>query len=261
MKARVARGDLGRILLVTGSYTQDWLLSPDDYNWRIEPDGGTNLRALADIGTHWMDLAQFLVGQPIESVSADLATFHPQRRRPIGRSETFQGPVNAGDSELVPVTTEDFGGVLFRMLGGIRGAFHVSQVASGRKNRLSIEISGTESSLAWDSESPEVLWLGHRGRPNEQLLRDPALLSSNAGHTSHYPGGHAEGFPDTFKQLYLAVYGWLGEGAAEEPPFPTFADGDRELRLCEAIAKSSSGGCWVTVAQATDDSTSQPTTM
>ena len=82
IRARVARGDLGRVLSVTGSYTQDWLLKPDDYNWRVEPDGGTNLRAVADIGTHWMDLAQFVVGRPIRSVLADLATFHTERRRP-----------------------------------------------------------------------------------------------------------------------------------------------------------------------------------
>ena len=94
-RPRGRAGDLGRVLSVTGSYTQDWLLSPDDYNWRVEPDGGTNLRAVADIGTHWMDLAQFVVGRPIRSLIADLATFHPIRHRPVGPSETFSGPGGA----------------------------------------------------------------------------------------------------------------------------------------------------------------------
>ena len=136
MRDRVARGDLGRILSVNGSYTQDWLLLPDDYNWRVEPDGGTNLRAVADIGTHWMDLAQFVLARPIRSVLADLATFHPVRHRPVGPSETFTGPGRSGETRAVPITTEDHAAVLLRLEDGVRGVFHVSQVTAGRKNRL-----------------------------------------------------------------------------------------------------------------------------
>ena len=76
IRARVAKGDFGRILSVTGSYTQDWLLYPEDYNWRVEGDGGTNLRAVADIGTHWMDLAQFVVGRPIDRGGDDQPASH-----------------------------------------------------------------------------------------------------------------------------------------------------------------------------------------
>jgi predicted dehydrogenase len=248
MRARVARGDLGRILSVTGSYTQDWLLRPDDYNWRVEPDGGTNLRAMADIGTHWMDLAQFVAGRPIEALCADLATFHPRRRRPTGPTETFAGPGGPGATEEVAVTTDDYGAVLLRLDGDARGMFHASQMVAGRKNRLTLEVAGTEGSLAWDSEHPELLRLGRRGGPNSLLERDPALLSPEAAGTSHYPGGHAEGFPDTFKQLALAVYGWLASGRPGPPPFPTFADGNREVCLCEAIARSATGEGWVAVA-------------
>ena len=247
MRQRVARGDLGRVLSVSGSYTQDWLLDPRDYNWRVEPDGGTNLRAVADIGTHWMDLAQFVVGRPIRAVMADLATFHRERYRPVGPSETFAGPAGPGATRPVPVTTEDHGAVLFRMAGDVRGLFHVSQVTAGRKNRLCLEVAGTEASMAWDSESPDHLWIGRRGAPNELLSRDPALLDGPAAAISHYPGGHVEGFPDTFKQLALAVYRWVDAGAQGPPAFPTFDDGHREVVLCEAIARSARDGAWAEV--------------
>ena len=242
MKARVARGDIGELLSVTGSYSQDWLLLPTDYNWRVEPDGATNLRAVADIGTHWMDLAQFVTGRKIERVIADLATFHPERRKPIGGSETFTGSAAAARAtEPVKIVTEDYGAILMRFGGDARGVYHVTQCQAGRKNRLAIEVSGTESSLVWDSESPNRLWIGRRGRSSELFERDPGLMDPSAAAISHYPGGHAEGFPDAFKQLALALYGWIVAGATGPAPFPTFADGDREVKLCEAIARSGAG--------------------
>ncbi len=254
IRERIASGDLGRVLSVTGSYVQDWLLYPEDFNWRVEPDGGTNLRAVADIGTHWMDLAQFLIGMPIRAVNADLATFHPRRFKPVGPTDTFQGATGASGprpTEAVEVRTEDHGAVLLRFDAGARGAFHVSQVTAGRKNRLTIEIAATEAAVAWDSESPNQLWIGSRRGPNQLLERDPALLHPDAAAISHYPGGHAEGFPDTFKQLYLDVYSWIVEGrkAGRKPTFPTFADGDWEVGLCEAIARSAAESRWVSMSE------------
>ncbi len=250
IRERVLRGDLGRLLSVTGSYVQDWLLYPEDYNWRVEPGGPANLRAIADIGTHWMDLAQYVTGQPIRAVCSDLATFHPRRMRPVGSSETFTSLSEsaAKAAKEVEVTTDDYGAVLLRFEGGSRGLFHVSQMTAGRKNRLTLEIAGTEGSVAWDSESPNGLWLGSRKAPNQVLERDPGLLSSGARSITHYPGGHAEGFPDTFKQLYLDVYRFITGGAQPGPPsFPSFADGDREVRLCSAIAQSARERRWVQV--------------
>jgi predicted dehydrogenase len=244
MRARVARGDLGRILSVTGCYTQDWLLYPTDYNWRVEPDGGTNLRTVGDIGTHWMDLAQYVVDQPIVKVCADIATFHSERMRPKGPSETFGGTGAAAATERALVTTEDYASVLVHFSGGARGVYHVTQMLAGRKNRILLEVAGTEGSLAWDGESPNLLWLGHRRGPNSILHRDPALLDPSVSPAAHYPGGHAEGFPDTFKQLYLTFYGWIEAGMPDPPPCPTFADGDDEVRLCEAIARSAKESRW-----------------
>jgi predicted dehydrogenase len=253
MRERIASGSLGRVLSVTGSYVQDWLLYREDYNWRVEPDGRTNLRAVADIGTHWMDLAQFLIAAPIRAVNADLATFHPCRLRPGSSSDTFGGSSSVRTptaTKEVEITTDDHAAVLLQFAGGARGAFHVSQVTAGRKNRLTIEIAATEGALFWDSELPNRLWIGSRKGPNQVLERDPALLTEPAASLCHYPGGHAEGFPDTFKQLYLDVYGWIvsGRPAGRAPPFPSLLDGDHEARLCEAIAESASAGQWATVS-------------
>lgn len=249
MRARVARGDLGELIAVTGSYTQDWLLRPDDFNWRVLPDGGSNLRAVADVGTHWMDLAQFVTGRSIISVLADAQTVHPRRLRPRGVSDTFKDPrasepAGPSDADWVEITTEDFAAVLLRFQGAARGVFHVSQVHAGRKNRLLIELAGTEASMTWDSESPELLTIGHRGRTSEILLRDPALLHPRV--ECHYPGGHAEGFPDSFKYLFSNVYHAIAVDDDElRGCYPTFEDGHREVRLCEAIAESFRTRTWV----------------
>jgi predicted dehydrogenase len=257
LRERIASGALGRVFSVTGSYVQDWLLYPDDYNWRVEPDGQTNLRAVADIGTHWMDLAQFVIGSPIRAVCADLATFHPRRRKPVGPSGTFGG---SGDhagpkaAQDVAIVTDDHAAVLLRFDGGARGVFHVSQVTAGRKNRLTLEVAASGGAAFWDSESPDQLWLGSRNGPNHIVERDPALLGPVAASISHYPGGHAEGFADTFKQLFLAVYGWIVDHDASGPhTYPTFADGHHEVCLCEAIATSAATGAWVTVDNGNTD--------
>ena len=190
IRERVLRGDLGRVLAVTGSYVQDWLLDPRDFNWRVEPGGPANLRAVADIGTHWMDLAQYITGRPIRAVLADLATFHPQRFRPTGPNETFSAASNKPVSivEPVAITTDDYGAVLLRFDGGARGLYHVSQVTAGRKNRLMIEIAGSEGSAAWDSESPNQLWLGSQKGPNQLLEPRPGFALSGGQVDHPLPG-------------------------------------------------------------------------
>ena len=178
MRAPRPSGDIGKLLSVTGSYTQDWLLQVTDYNWRVEPDGHTNLRAVADVGTHWMDLAQFVTGLKIERVIADLATFHPERRKPIGGAETFTGPAaSARPTEPVTIVTEDYGAILMQFAHDVRGVYHVTQCTAGRKNRLALEISGTEGSLVWDSQEPELA-LDRPPRPLQRLFeRDPGLMA------------------------------------------------------------------------------------
>jgi predicted dehydrogenase len=204
---------------------------------------------VADIGTHWLDLIHAITGLEVEAVCADLSTVHPVRQRPKGEVQTFKGKEQApAETEPIDITTDDYGCVLLRFRGGGRGCVWVSQVTAGRKNCLRYEIAGSQSALAWCSEQPNELWIGHRDGPNETLIRDPALLSSAAGAYSSYPGGHNEGFPDTFKQLYRAFYDYIAAGDFGAPaPFPTFADGHREILLCEAVLRSHRDGGWVSL--------------
>jgi predicted dehydrogenase len=204
---------------------------------------------VADIGTHWLDLITSVTGLEAEAVCADLATFLPTRHRPKGSVETFQGKLDGPrETEPVAVTTEDYGAVLLRFRGGASGCLAVSQVTAGRKNCIRFEIAGTRAALAWDSERPNELWVGRRDRPNELQLRDPALLRPAVRPFANYPGGHNEGFPDTFKQLFRSIYGYIDAGDWQAPrPFPTFADGHREAILCEAVLRSHRERRWVDV--------------
>jgi predicted dehydrogenase len=246
-RQRLRDGLVGQVHHVTGSYFQDWLLLETDFNWRVLPEEGGALRAVADIGTHWLDLVTWMTGLEVESVCADLRTALPVRQKPGGPVETFQGKFGAaGQAEPVAITTEDYGSILLRFRGGASGCFSVSQVAAGRKNCLRYEISGSRSALAWNSEDPNELWIGHRGRANELLTRDPALLHASVRPYADHPGGHAEGFPDTFKQLFRSVYDYIEAGDYNAPRhFPTFHDGHREVVLCEAILRSQRERRWV----------------
>ncbi|HEY1861154.1 MAG TPA: Gfo/Idh/MocA family oxidoreductase [Gemmataceae bacterium] len=248
-RQRIANGQLGEIYQVTGSYEQDWLLHATDFNWRVLTDEGGALRAVADIGTHWLDLVTWITGLAVENVCADLHTFIPTRQRPKTAVETFQGKLpSSRETERVAVATEDYGSALLHFRGGARGCFSVSQVTAGRKNCLRFEIAGSKASLAWNSERPNELWMGRRDQPNEVVLRDPALLSPSARHWAATPGGHNEGFADTFKQLFRAAYDAIESGErAEFPAYPTFEDGHREVVLCEAILKSHRQRRWVEV--------------
>ena len=203
---------------------------------------------MADIGSHWMDLAQWVTGRRIERVFADLKTALPVRQRPTREAETFAA---AEDVERVDVemTTEDIAHLLFRLEGGCVGAAVMSQVSAGRKNSLRLEVDGSDGALAWDAERNEELWLGHRDRANETMLRNPGLLEAEAQARTTLPGGHAEGYADTFRELYRAVYSAVAEGGMPaEPDFPTFADGHRANVLGDAIVESNDERRWVEVA-------------
>jgi predicted dehydrogenase len=246
-RARVAAGELGEVWNVHGGYLQDWLLYPTDWNWRLEPDKGGELRAIGDIGSHWMDMAQFVSGRRIVEVCADLATTIPVRRRPVGEVETFSSG-GGGERVDAPMTTEDLGHVLVRFDGGARGAFKVSQVSAGRRNHLHFEVDGSAGALAWDAERHEELWIGNRNGPNGVLQRNAALMHEDAASRTALPAGHAEGWVDTFRELYRAVYADVAAGGpAGDPAYPTFADGHRANVLGDAIAVSNRERRWVTV--------------
>jgi len=248
-RAMIRNGEIGEILHITGSYMQDWLLFPTDYNWRVEAGEGGELRAIGDIGTHWLDLLGFVTGLHADSLLADLWTAHPVRQRPVNVStETFTGKLAAGEraTKDVPIQTEDYGSILLKYGNGRRGSMTVSQLAAGRKNCIRFEIAGTKKSLAWNSESPQELWIGDRTGPNSLLMTDPSLLHEEVRPFANYPGGHQEGFPDTFKQLYRAIYADVQAGKPSTSPlYATFEDGHREVVLCEAILESHKKNGWV----------------
>ena len=243
----VHRGDVGELFSVCGSYVQDWLFYDTDYNWRVLAEEGGELRAIADIGTHWLDLIATITHRKVESVCADLSTVYPTRKRPLGEVETFKDATDVKREE-VAISTEDYGCLMMRFEGGGRGCLWVSQVTAGRKNCLRYELSGSKCSLSWCSERPNELWIGHRDRPNENLIRDPSLVSDAASSHISYPGGHNEGFADTFKQNFRAFYGYIAAGDfSAKPTFATFAAGHREILLCEAIIQSHRQNRWVDV--------------
>lgn len=248
-RERYQKGELGDVLHVCGSYSQDWLLFQHDYNWRVLADEGGQLRAVADIGTHWLDLVYSITGLTITAVCADLHTVHTHRLRPRGEIATFAGPAaDLSDREPVEVSTDDFGSIMLRFANGARGVVWVSQVMAGRKNALHFELAGLKSSMVWNSERPNELWIGHRSAPNQLLIRDPSIATPAAASAMSYPGGHNEGYADTFKQCFRSFYRSISDGSFRSaPPFATFADGHREITLCEAVQKSHQTSSWVNI--------------
>jgi predicted dehydrogenase len=250
----VRDGRLGEPRYVTGSYHQDWLLEETDWNWRLVADRQGTLRAVADIGSHWIDLACFVTGRRVTEVLADLHTFVRERNHPLEEVGTFGGHQVAADVERVrePMESDDAAGLLLRLEGGARGVCSVSQVSAGRKNRLSWELNCSKGSLAWVSEEPEYLWVGHRDRPNELASKDPSLMTELGAGVAGFPAGHVEGYPDTFRGLFAAVYADVAAGRpSPDPAYPTFADGHEVALVCEAVAASAASGTWAPVRRTT----------
>lgn len=243
----IANGDLGTVRLVTGRYFQDWLLLEGDWNWRLQPDRGGALRAVGDIGSHWLDLMTFVTGQRVSEVMADLTTFIGTRHEPTSPVDTFSTDRSV-ETVARDIATEDAATILLRFDGGARGAVSISQISPGRKNSLVYEIDGSEAAWSWDSEQPDQAWIGHRDRPNEILIRNPALMGPAGQAASALPGGHVEGFFDTFCAHFRAVYADVVAGAPSlRPGYPTFVDGHDEMLVADAIARSAREGRWVTV--------------
>jgi predicted dehydrogenase len=243
--------ELGKVNVVHGSYLQDWLLFEIDFNWRLAPEVGGKSRAVADIGSHWCDTVQYVTGKRIVEVFADLATVIPVRKKPASHVATFGAQkVQEEMYEDVPIKTEDYASVLVRFDDGTRGVFTVSQVSAGRKNRLSFEINGSKSSAYWNQEEPEKLWIGHRDKPNEILLADPALFAQEARSSIHHPGGHNEGWPDALKNMMLHFYTFIREGKdplRDTPNFATFEDGHISMCITDAILESHEQQKWVKI--------------
>lgn len=246
-RGMVQAGELGDIRLVTGHYHQDWLAKATDWNWRLEPEQGGTLRSVGDIGTHWIDLTSFITGQRITAVMADLSIIIPVRQKPVGPVETFTKTQNSA-SQSRKIETDDAATILLRYGNGARGLMSTSQVSHGRKNSMQWEIAGSAASAAWDSETPDHLWIGHRDQPNQILQSDPALMNQLGAAAASLPGGHVEGFADTFLALFRQVYGDVTK-ALRQPTstYASFEDGHFEMQFCDAVVKSAKSGSWVDV--------------
>jgi predicted dehydrogenase len=247
MRAMCEAGELGEILIVQGAYSQDWLLYDTDWNWRVDKKAGGPSRCMADIGSHWFDMAEHVTGVRVGSLCADLQTFHPTRKQPKHSVETFANKLLGPEDYLeTAVDTEDFGAVIFRMGARTRGSVVASQVSAGRKNRLSIEIYGTRSSVAWDQERPDELWAGHRDTGNQIFVKDPSLLKPAARSYADLPGGHSEGYDDTFKQVFRRFYASIAAPDVA-PEYPQFVDGLRQLTILNAVLDSNRTRDWIDV--------------
>jgi predicted dehydrogenase len=247
MKTMREKGELGDIYSVIGTYLQDWLYLETDYNWRLEPDKSGESRAIADIGSHLMDLIEYISGEKIVAVLADFNTIHKKRKKPLKPIDTYSGKLlKPEDYDEVAINTEDYATVILKLSNGNRGVVTVSQVAAGRKNRLNLEISGSKKALSWCSETPDHIWIGNRDVANQVLLRDPSLVYPESASLISYPGGHIEGFADTSKQLFKEVYEAVRAGKQPDKPlFPTFEDGLREQVICDKIIESNKKESWV----------------
>jgi predicted dehydrogenase len=247
MRHMRAEGDLGELLVIQGTYFQDWLLYDTDWNWRVDATAGGPSRCMADIGSHWFDMTEHLTGLRVTSLCSDLQAFHRTRKKPKGSVETFATKMlNSDDYMQTAIDTEDFGAVIFRMGTRTRGNMSASQVSAGRKNRFNIEVYGTEASVAWSQERPDELWVGHRDKGNEIFIKDPSLLKPGARGYADLPGGHSEGYDDTFKQVFRRFYMSITDpgGTCD---YPQFADGLRQLVILNAVLESNRKQGWIDV--------------
>lgn len=240
-RAMVCAGDVGDLRLLHGHYLQDWLTSSNDVNWRVDAAQGGMSRAFADIGSHWCDLVQFVTGSRITRVLARTKTVVPERAAVASR-ESFTAV--GDDVETRPVGTEDVATVLFETAAGVLGSVVVSQISHGRKNRLWLEIDGSTSTLAFDQEHPEELWVGGRSG-SRTISRDPAILAPAAARYATLPAGHPQGYGDCFDAFvadtYAAVHGDKPDG------LPVLSDGVAAVALTDAVVRSARTSNWVEV--------------
>ena len=244
IKTRIRRGELGDVRVITGQYQQDWLMYDTDYSWRLEPEIAGASCAVADIGSHFMDIVQHVTGHKIVSVFADLVTVIPVRKKPKNQQETFKDAV-AAEYEEVEVKNEEYAAVMFKTDKGATGVFHVSEVAAGHGCYLGFEINGSKESYAWNQEQNDRMWIGRRGGNNGIVIRDPNTISPEVKPYTALAMGHPEGWNDAFKGNIYSFYKYLADGQQGERVFSTLEDAAYIVKLTEAIVESSKRGQWI----------------
>jgi predicted dehydrogenase len=249
-RAAIARGDIGVPHFIHGQYLQDWLLTPDDYSWRLNPRYGGASSAMADIGSHWCDLAEHVTGLHIVELLAETTTVVRQRRPAATRRAFEAAPPQA--AEMIDIEVEDLASVLLRFDNGARGTLAIGQVCAGHKNDLVLEVCGATGSMCWRQEEQNELWIGRRDQPNQVLQKDASLMHPDAAAYARLPGGHQEGWADAFFNVIRDAYEFIGAGKRMTDPLPpalaTFADGCRAARIVDATLRSAeAGGRWTRV--------------
>jgi predicted dehydrogenase len=250
MRSMIAGGEIGMPVFVHGSYLQDWMTSDRVYSWRMDSALGGPSSALADIGSHWCDLAQHIVGSPITAVFADLTTVVRTRYTTGVSAEAFSNASDNASLRAIPMAAEDLGTVLLRFANGAHGVMSVGQVLPGHKNELKLEVNGRTGSLAWDAERANELWIGRHNQPNQCLAKDPSLMHPSARPYAHLPGGHQEAWADAFRNVIADIYSWIDAGTPQphaQSTVATFADATRIAALIEAMLTSNRTMTWQTV--------------
>ncbi|MDO5540754.1 MAG: Gfo/Idh/MocA family oxidoreductase [Eubacteriales bacterium] len=248
MHQLIRENEIGDIFSVHGEYIQDWLLYDTDYSWRLEKNQVGKTRAIADIGSHWMDLAEFVTCMKVKRVNAKFRTVYPVRKKPVGQINTFEHSTEEQQYENMAIDTEDEAVVMFEFENGAIGSMMISMVFAGRKNTITLSVAGSKKALKWDSEDSNNLWVGYRDRANESLTKDAFLLHDRASRLGSYPSGHVEGFGDAFKNVFRQFYDSLlmPEGEYE---YAKMEDGLREMLLCDAVFESAQSEKWVEVQE------------
>ena len=252
MRSMIAAGDIGAPAFIHGSYLQDWMTSNRVYSWRMDPKLGGPSSALADIGSHWCDLAQHVLGSPIVAVFADLTTVVETRYSTGASSEAFAEIAEEAELKAFPMQQEDLGTVLLRFENGARGVMSVGQVLPGHKNELRLEINGRDASLAWNAQRANELWIGHHNRPNQVLAKDPSLMSPDARRYAHLPGGHQEAWTDAFRNVIADIYAWVRSGERQPPTgstVSTFASATQVADVIEAMLESNRTQTWQSISR------------
>ncbi|ROQ39598.1 putative dehydrogenase [Frondihabitans sp. PhB188] len=241
LRSRRIAGEFGDVLLVHGSYLQDWLLDPQSSSWRVDAEAGGRSRAFADIGSHWCDLAEFISGERFTEVSATTSIVYPMRPEPSGLSF---GGASDGSAPIREVTTEDTAIATFRTASGRTANTVISQVSAGRKNRLWVEVDGSAGSAVFDQENPDSVWIG--GEASSTILhRASGDVSADQARLNLVPSGHPQGYPDAFAAFLADTYTAVRGGAPEG--LPTFADGARAARIIDAVLESASSSSWIPI--------------
>ncbi|XMB72855.1 Gfo/Idh/MocA family oxidoreductase [Mycoplasmatota bacterium WC30] len=239
-KTLVEQGKIGEVFSVNGTYIQDWLLYDTDYSWRLNSNESGLTRAVADIGSHWMDLVEYITGNKITEVLAEFKTVYPRRKKSLGDTKTFS--TNKADTyELIDIDTEDIAMIMYRFDNGAVGNATFSQMTAGIKNRIEILLSGDQASLEWNLADLTDLKVRYRDKPTEVISKDPQLMPEVKS-LIDFPSEHMEGFPDAFKQVFKQVY-----NQPEIKLYANFKAGLRQMILNEKIFESARTNAWVKI--------------